>query len=598
MKWNFLVLFILLNAGLSYGSNEYDSLIKVSKALRIESRFSAAVANYNYLLTKVEKGSDQEAYLYNVLGNTYLRLGEKQKMLESYYMAIKINQANNNLEYLSKNYNNLSLYFTDEGQYQKSSEYLRLAQKLIPDKHPLQGSILLKIGQNYHEQVDEHPAYMDSTINMYMRALGPLKEIENYDGLEVLYNSLAVLYLDQGKFEYAENYYKKSIHLADSIGNYRSSASSTRNLGVLYLKQKDFKRALIEFNKVLELAEYVKDPVFFTHLYHNLVKVNMETGNVEAASQYFQMYNDLRDSLNDEQTIESLKEMETRYETELKDRTLAEQERTIASTLFEKRVFLFISLFLFLLITLVVWFFYQKQKYLKQLKQEEISNMKKDQELRELNAMMHGQEEERNRIANDLHDRLGARLSSIKLHLQGSELSNDQLKFVNHIDEAIKETREISHNLSTDMLTRFGISTALKDVIRSINESGKIIADVALFGVDKRWPLEVERNAYFILLELINNTLKHSQAKSFMIQVNQVDEEVNIFYEDDGLGFDPKKVIGKGLGMRSLNARINSLNGSLDFNSQPGNGVQVVITFQLDQLLDKKTDTIKTLSNE
>jgi signal transduction histidine kinase len=233
-----------------------------------------------------------------------------------------------------------------------------------------------------------------------------------------------------------------------------------------------------------------------------------------------------------------------------------------------------------------VFFFLQKQDYVKKLKNEEIANMRREQELKELNAMMHGQEEERNRIANDLHDRLGARLSSIKLLFQSEKSFDIKFKVLDSINEAIKETREISHNLSTDMLTRFGLETAIKDTVRGISDTGQIQVDFVSYGLQERLPLEVERNIYHVTLELINNTLKHANARNIMIQISCVDDEINVFYEDDGKGFDVKEVMDAGMGLRGMYARMNSINGVANVNSKPGSGLHVVLSIPLNTDID------------
>jgi signal transduction histidine kinase len=179
---------------------------------------------------------------------------------------------------------------------------------------------------------------------------------------------------------------------------------------------------------------------------------------------------------------------------------------------------------------------------------------------------------------------LGARLSSIKLIFQSEEgLKASSSKLVNYIDEAIKETREISHNLSTDMLTRFGLQTALKDTIRTIQNSNQIEADLAVYGMDSRWPLAIERNIFYILLELLNNTIKHSGAKKLMVQISQIKEEVNIFYEDDGKGFDEKDTDSKGMGMRSMKARVNAIKADMRIETKAKSGFSAVISLQVSE---------------
>jgi signal transduction histidine kinase len=357
------------------------------------------------------------------------------------------------------------------------------------------------------------------------------------------------------------------------------------NVGNILLKQKKNKESLDYYEKSLELAEYLGDPNRKVNLYTNMVKAKMAIGAVEEASLLFQKYIQLRDSLFNSEKMAEIKDLETKYETQRKEEEIREQQLAIEKKNFQKNLFLGLSILLVVLIISTIWFFLQKQDYLKKLKNEEIANMKTEQELKQLNAMMHGQEEERNRIASDLHDRLGARLSSIKLLFQSEQNeANDNLKnkLLDNINEAIKETREISHNLSTDMLTRFGLETALTDIIRTINEAEKIQAELAIYGLQKRLPLEIERNVYHIALVLINNTIKHAQANNIILQISQSDGEINLFYEDDGTGFDVQNVVNSGMGIRSIYARVNTINGAVYINSKPGTGINVVLTIPVE----------------
>lgn len=374
------------------------------------------------------------------------------------------------------------------------------------------------------------------------------------------------------------------------MGDLHGLATSRLNLGNIYLKQDKFKESLSHYEKSLELAEYIGDSNLKMHLYSNMVKAKMGIGAVEEASLLFQKYNNLRDSLFDNEKMEEVKNLETKYETARKEEEIRAQKIAIERENFQKNLFLSLSILLVILMLSSIWFFIQKQKYLKRLKNEEIANMKTEQELKELNAMMHGQEEERNRIASDLHDRLGARLSSIKLLFQSSDIPVAADKVLQNINEAIKETREISHNLSTDLLSRFGLETALKDTVRTINEAERIKADLSIYGLHSRLSVDIERNIYHIILELLNNTIKHAKANIINLQISQAENEINVFYEDDGIGFDVQNVVDSGMGMRSIYARVNTINGAVYFNSKPGSGINVVISIPVESNYQPKED--------
>lgn len=569
-------------------AQEYDSLIKVSKLLRNQGEHKLAIQNYQYLLTKVSEKSKETAYLFNVLGVSYKNIGDKSNALKYYYAAIKLNKELKNFEGLRKNYGNLANYYSREEQFKKSNYYLRLVTDLETDPTSTSNGInLASFAQNYSKLIGEDPANADTVSFYLLKALSIFRTNKESKFLSFIYSDLAILYHKQKKHSLAKEYYIKSIELADSLNLKIHLVTAYRNLGNLYMDTDEFEAALSAYNKSLSLSEVEKNPIYQVDIYTNLVKAKMALGQVDEASILFQRFNKIKDSIYDAEKVHEVKEMETKYETELKEQAIKDQQITIANKNFEKNIFLTLTVLLVILIALAIWFFNQKQRFLKRLKNEEIANVKKDQELKELNAMMQGQEEERNRIANDLHDRLGARLSSIKLLYQNdSSLNGKGKKLVNYIDEAIKETREISHNLSTDMLTRFGLQTALKDIIRTIQESDQIEVDLVIYGMENRWPVDIERNVYYILLELINNTIKHANATKLMVQISQQDDEVNVFYEDNGRGFDKNDNLSNGLGMRSLQARINSIQGEMVLDTKINGGFNVVITFSVPEVLN------------
>jgi signal transduction histidine kinase len=471
-------------------------------------------------------------------------------------------------------------------------DYYQEAEKLLPknEKGKRAAIINMNIGNILSSNDPEYFNY-DSAVYYYLNSLESFKQIKDSSNLASLYHNLGVLYERKENFGAGINSFEKSVELRKILDDKYGLSKTYMGLGNIYLKQKKYKESLQYYEKSLELTEYLGDDNRKMNLYSNMVKAKMGVGLIEEASLLFQEYNQLRDSLFDRQKMQEVKDLETKYETEKKEAAIKEQQLTIEEKNFQKNLFLGLSIALVVLVISTIWFFLQKQDYLKKLRNEEISNMKTEQELKELNAMMHGQEEERNRIASDLHDRLGARLSSIKLLYQSEQTQSTATlkeKILDSINEAIKETREISHNLSTDMLGRFGLETALKDMVRTINEAEKIKAELAIYGLDHRPTLEVERNIYHIALELINNTIKHAQANNITLQISQAGGEINVFYEDDGKGFDLQDVRGSGLGMRSIYARVNTVKGDIYFNSKASKGINVVINIPVLGSKEKK----------
>ncbi|MGM0581754.1 MAG: tetratricopeptide repeat-containing sensor histidine kinase [Bacteroidota bacterium] len=558
-----------------------ETIYDQAKRFRNDNKFDSAEILLHKIISNSSESTPSQilkAKALNSLGLLYASKGEQKKALDSYYKSIKINEEAGNFSGLVGNYNNLANYYSLDNK-KIALKYYQKALDALPDKNKGKKSGILNMNMgNLFSAKDFKRSNYDSAVFYYLNALKSFKTVNDSSNMSLLYHNLGFLYEKDGNLKAALNNYLNSLEYKKALKDLHGLANTYLGIGNVFLKQEKFQESLVNYEKSLDYSEDVGDYNLKMHLYSNMVKAKMGIGAVNEASLLFQKYNDLRDSLFDNEKMEEVKNLETKYETERKEEEIRAQQIAIERKNFQKNLFLSLSILLIVLMISTTWFFIQKQKYLKRLKNEEIANMKTEQELKELNAMMHGQEEERNRIASDLHDRLGARLSSIKLLFQSSEIPAAAEKVLENINEAIKETREISHNLSTDLLSRFGLETALKDTVRTINDAEKIKADLAIYGLDKRLSVDIERNIYHIVLELINNTIKHAKANNINLQISQSENEINVFYEDDGIGFDVQNVVDSGMGMRSIYARVNTIDGAVYFNSKPGGGINVVMS--------------------
>jgi signal transduction histidine kinase len=202
-------------------------------------------------------------------------------------------------------------------------------------------------------------------------------------------------------------------------------------------------------------------------------------------------------------------------------------------------------------------------------------------------AVLKGEEQERTRLAKDLHDGLGGMLSGIKYsfnsmkgnlvmtpdNAQAFERSMDML------DSSIKEMRRVAHNMMPEVLVKFGLDTALKDFCNDINQSGALHVNYQSIGMTN---VEIEQTTaitiYRIVQELINNTMRHAAAKKAIVQISKEGKEISITVEDDGKGFNPVILEGKrGIGWSNIQGRIEYLKGKLDVQSEPGKGTSVHI---------------------
>ena len=232
----------------------------------------------------------------------------------------------------------------------------------------------------------------------------------------------------------------------------------------------------------------------------------------------------------------------------------------------------------------------QRQKAQLLLQQEQINQVLRQQEILILEAIRENEEETRQQIARDLHDRLGSMLSLARIHFSTIEDKIDSIKLQNKeqfktalklIDTACHEVREISHNMASGVLIHFGLVPALENLISNIRVGNQIIVNFHTHGIDKRLPGKTEIAIYRISQELLGNALKHANATEITFQLTRQNHDLNIMIEDNGKGFNPstKK---QGMGLKNLAARVDQLNGTYHIDSGKGNGTTITIDIPID----------------
>lgn len=200
-----------------------------------------------------------------------------------------------------------------------------------------------------------------------------------------------------------------------------------------------------------------------------------------------------------------------------------------------------------------------------------------------LNAVITSEENERDRIAKDLHDGIGPLLSTAKLVLQthlATTKTNSKLEehSLSLIDEAITGISEISHNISPHVLNNYGLSRAIETFV---NKLRKVVPQKIKFksNVPNRLESITEITLYRITLELINNCIKHTQAKDIRIELLQNNNIIILKVLHDGSGFDFENAMnqGKGMGLINIKNRVNSLDGKLIWDNRKHMGMLVQI---------------------
>ncbi|HNW50515.1 MAG TPA: sensor histidine kinase [Prolixibacteraceae bacterium] len=502
------------------------------------------------------KDSINMVYSFMSLGYLYTQMLENDKALEFFNKAIDLAVKHNDQISLATIYTNIGCTYFNLGQFK-------------------------------------------SAINYNLESIEIKKSLKQYKTIDTNYDNLGQCYSELKEYDQAIWFYNKCIELKKEFGKNNLSTVYT-NIGNLYLARNQYHKAVSYYEKGLENAKKNGEKLIILELYHNIYRSYTAMGKLEDAVFYNNQYITLRDSID--ATYRNAMNLKDAYQEEQKKNQLLQKDNLINEIKLKRRNVLIASLSVgVILLTLLFLALFRSYRFRQrtllaeknnEISEQKISELLKNQELNSINAMLEGQEGERKRIAQDLHDRLGSMLSMVKLHfksvednIQAMRESNMVMynKANNLLDEACEEVRKIANDLNSGVLTKFGLIPALKSLQESIAATGQLNIEVLDFGFDDdRLEYDIEINLYRVIQELISNILKHANASEVTIQLLKKDKRLNVVVEDNGIGFDVNKVKNKkGMGLRNIESRINSLDGELNIDSGKGAGTTITINIPL-----------------
>ena len=251
------------------------------------------------------------------------------------------------------------------------------------------------------------------------------------------------------------------------------------------------------------------------------------------------------------------------------------------------QIFLVSTLIMMALVGFIIFFVVVYQRRL--LRQQKLMQEQEAAHQRQLlSASIQTQENERQRIARDLHDEIGAMLSAVKMKVgQAKRKAKDNealtpvlAETTDMLTDSIQNVRRISHALLPPLLDKFGLEAALKDTVEKSQSTDGPMVSFVLEGENRRLPQNQELGLYRVALEILNNALKHAQATHIDMKLAFQPDHIILEIKDNGVGFnlDAKKASATGLGLKNIESRVLTIGGEWEFRSQKGEGTYVRIT--------------------
>jgi|CXWL01.1.fsa_nt_gi signal transduction histidine kinase len=441
---------------------------------------------------------------------------------------------------------------------------------------------------------------VDSAMQ-YLSNAKPIVERLNNHRLNVqYYNKLGQASSQKKEYRTAISYYEKSVAEAKISDAKYQVLSNQRMIGISYVRLGEYAAA----RKVLLIAlpasiagNYAREKM---EILQELATVEENTNHPAEALNYLKQAVALRDSVNQENSKKAVAEIENKYQAAEKAKEIVQlnADKQIQSlTIKQKSTLNYILIGSLVALVIVSFLGYRNSRHRHllakqqdELQQQRIRELEKDKQLVAVDSLLKGQEEERSRLAKDLHDGLGGLLSGVKFSLSNMKdnliITPDNMtvfeRSLDMIDTSIKELRRVAHNMMPEMLTKFGLDEALKEYCNTINATKLLAVKYQSHGMETRMDKSVEIIVYRIIQELLNNTLKHAAATEAFVQLIREDNRLNLVVEDNGKGFDanlPEN--NKGAGWSNIRSRVEYLKGQLDVHSETGKGTLVNIEFNI-----------------
>jgi two-component system, NarL family, sensor kinase len=525
------------------------------------------------------------------MANNYNRIGDYAKSIEYYFLAIGVFERFNDTNYLGSLYGNLSSIYTNIADSVKSYEYMQKA--LAMAEQSSDEDLKCRTLMNYANELLNRKQF--SKVQEVLDETEPIiVNLQNIAYSQYFFYMKGDLALRQKKFTSAITHFKKALRLAKLNDDVHQTAAVMSLMSDCFNAMNDLSKSKIYLDSTLLLAEQASLKKRKKEAYDGFALWFEKKGDYRNSNRYLRQSIALHDSILSEENNKQTASLEMRYQVAGKEseiKNLKTEKELQQLSLSQKTILNYILIGTALTILIISLLSYRNYRQKQKLQQQRIAELETEKQLTATEAVLKGEEQERTRLAKDLHDGLGGMLSGIKYsfntmkgHLimtpenhQAFERSMDML------DSSIKEMRRVAHNMMPEALVRFGLDTALKDYCQDINQSGVLKVNYQSIGlVDENVDQTTMITIYRIVQELITNTIKHAAAASAIVQLTRTNGQLAVTIEDDGKGFDTGILKqSKGIGWTNIQHRIDFLKGKLDVNSEPGKGTSVHIEFNV-----------------
>ena len=523
----------------------------------------------------------QRADLYMKLGQQYAERNQEHKGIEAYQQALRLYQdTENDLGAMEANYGLFTLLSSQQNLDIDPLPYLR-AYSANAEKQG-DSSKLLKAQMSFAQY------YFNTDFAItkahYDKAKKLAVALEDSLQLANIYTNLGLLYSGYVGQDSARSYFERSLKMFPEANHYERFITYL-NYANSFQKDSLHERAIVFLKKAESITPQKHQLNLQKVLFSKFSNSYESLGDYQKAFHYYDLYNTVRDSINLKQQNIDITNITEAYDNEklradnLEIEAKRKQNRNLLWTSLGILVFMVVTG------TLTLKNSKRKRKLAEQektLQTQKLATALKDQELKAIDAMLEGQEKERQRIANDLHDDLGSLMTTVKWHfnkLQEQPSPELLAKTDQLLDDAYQKIRGIAHAKNAGVIAKQGLLPAVQQMARALAIHKSLTIEVHEYGLEQRLENSLELTIFRMLQELLANVIKHADATEVNIHLINHGDSLNIMIEDNGKGFDSRQLTktNSGMGLTTIEKRVEYLNGRMSIESEPQQGTSIII---------------------
>lgn len=571
-----------------YETGKFEQQDKLSILKKIVDNFNdpeKILAYSNILILEAQK-DDSIGYVYQGLtkkGYAFQLKSDYSKALESYFDAAKI--VNRGLQ-TGALYINIADVYSNLNKHNNAVDYYQKAIAILKSENDS-----LMLASAYYNLGDEYlnAGNLSAALSFTKQAEAIFIKINDLGNQAYCLGSLGMIYGRKDNYILAEFNLNKSIELLESLNEYAAICEFLLSMSNIKHEKKEYESAKKYAFRSLELAQKygLKKSISSANL--TLSNLFEKTGNQQKALTYYKDFVTYRDSVHNLESVQKVADLHTDFEISKKQKEVDLLATRNKLRIAERNGFVFASLLLAVLLMISVYFYTQRAKRNKLLVAQKMQESEIIHQKNLMQSVITSQEAERKRIGMDLHDEVGAALSTLRIKIgcnADKEPTDHEVtaQYKVDIDKIIANMRNISHALSPRISGSFGFYDAIHELADGVNRSGNVSMTVDFdeskmpFFTNEQVPMAL----YRVIAELLNNTLKHAQANHIQLVVEVTDETMKIDYSDDGIGIQQKEGRpSNGIGMQNIESRLGIINADWQIVAPQNGGYGVIISVPL-----------------